>query len=323
MPETTLSVVILNYRTSTLLLRCLQSVERHAPAAEVIVVDNASPDNSVSVMQQHYPRARLVLNTSNVGFARGMNQGLAAATGGLLLALNADTELVAATLPGLMEAVTRWPGAGIIGPAQHAPNPLNPSRPGRHLASAFADPTLLREAARLLLLADSWQARLRRGPWQLPGGPARSVDWLMGAALLFRRECLADIGGFDEGSFMYGEDWDVCYRARQAGWQVVYVPNAPVLHHENAAGAKHFGAYRLARVLQGEHYFHRKHYGRWSGQALIALYLAGTVLRLVGRLLWRPFASDTPGWAASMRSQWNTLRMTLRLLWANLTQRAG
>jgi GT2 family glycosyltransferase len=323
MPDLDLSVIILNFNTCELLLRCLRSLEAYAPEAEVVVVDNASPDNSAAAVQQGFPGARLIVNNENVGFARAMNKGLASARGALLLALNADTELLSTTVRQLVEAAARWPGGGIFGPAQFVPDPRRPGQPGRHLATAFADPTLLREVGRLLLFADHFQARLRLGPWQAPAGPARPVDWLVGAALLFRRECLAGLGGFDERSFMYGEDWDVCYRARCAGWQVLYVPQATLLHHENAAGTRQFGADRLARVVQGGLFFHQKHYGRLSAHALAVIYVAGALLRLGGGLLAGPFRHDGRGWRSRSQSQWNVIRMALSLLRSGLSHRAA
>ncbi len=274
------SIVILNYNTRDLLLACLESIQRHSPESEVIVVDNASTDQSALAVQQKFPAVRLIANTDNAGFARGMNAGLRAASAPWLLALNADTTLRFDTLPPLTKAIAQLPDAGIIGPVQYLPGQAD--QLGPQLASVFPDPTLPREAARLLLFSDSLLARLKRGAWRSePPGPPRRVAWLMGAALLFRRECLAEIGGFDEGQFMYAEDWDICYRARRAGWQVYLVPEAKILHHENAAGKKYFGSNRQASVLRANLYFHQKHYGQASRRMLAGLNLIGAGLRLM------------------------------------------
>ena len=117
MADSGLSIVVLNYNTRDLLARCLQSIQRYAPDAETIVIDNASPDGSARVVQQQFPWARLQANAANVGFARGMNEGLAFAAAPLVLALNADTELLPDTLPPLLETTPRLPRAGILGPA--------------------------------------------------------------------------------------------------------------------------------------------------------------------------------------------------------------
>ncbi|MBI5650215.1 MAG: glycosyltransferase family 2 protein [Chloroflexi bacterium] len=269
-----ISIVILNYNTRDLLAACLHSIERFAPDAETIVVDNASPDDSAARVRAQFPGARLIANPDNRGFARGMNQGLRATTARFIFALNADTELTPTTLAPLRDACAQYPRAGIIAPAQVTPT-------GAHLASAFSDPTLAREAARLLLFSDALAARFKRGVWRAPIGAPRRVDWLMGAALFFRRECLDAVAGFAEAEFMYGEDWDVCYRARQLGWQIFLVPEAKIIHHENAAGKQMFQAHRLARVLEANLYFHEKHFGRASRRARAFIHLLGVGLRLI------------------------------------------
>jgi len=245
----------------------------------------------------------LIVNATNEGFARGMNVGIQSATAPLILTLNADTELLRDTLPPLLQAIFQLPRAGILGPVQYLPSGNQPGEPGLQLASAFPDPTLVYEAWRLLSLGDSLAARLRLGPWQrTQAGPPRQVAWVMGAALLFRRECLDDVKGFDATEFMYGEDWDICYRARKAGWQVYLVPESRIIHHENAAGRQQFGPGRKARVLQARLYFHGKHFGRTSRRALAYLYVIGAALRLAllapDRLVGRARSDPQMRWHA-------------------------
>ena len=289
-----LAVVILNYNTCELLACCLTSIQRFASDAQVIVVDNASTDGSAKMVRDTFPSVELIASSDNLGFARGMNCGLRNASAQFILALNADTELMPTTLPALMDACARLPRAGIVAPAQYAPDTTRPGGLGIPLASAFPDPTLASEAFRLLLFGDTIAARLHLGPWrQVTTSEPRAVDWVMGAALLFRRECLDAVGRFDETQFMYGEDWDICYRARRAGWQVVFVPDAKIIHHENAAGKKTFGVNRLANVLQSNLYFHEKHFGRVSRRVLALLYLVGTYLRLVSLAALKLFLTPT------------------------------
>ncbi|MBI5300722.1 MAG: glycosyltransferase family 2 protein [Chloroflexi bacterium] len=272
--STFLSIVILNYNTRELLARCLHSVERCVPDAQVIVVDNASTDDSAALVSETFSSVRLIANSNNRGFARGMNQGLSEFTAPFVFALNADTELTPTTLPPLLAAATQLPRAGILAPTQIASD-------GAPLASAFPDPTLISEMMRLIFFRDHLAARFHRGAWRVRTGdiPER-VNWLMGAALLFRRECLQSVGGFDETQFMYGEDWDICYRARQNNWRVYLVPAARIIHHTNVAGKQAFGASRQARVLEANLHFHAKHFGDASRRALAFLYLIGGLLRL-------------------------------------------
>lgn len=283
-----LSIVILNYNTCALLCNCVRAALREAPQAEIIVVDNASTDDSAATVAAQFPTVTLLAQRENIGFARGMNLGLRAAHGDQCLCLNADTELLADTLPALQAQLAAHARVGIVGPTQYLPPTAPPATIGPPLASVFPDPTLGAEALRLLFFADAWAARLKWGPWRAPAGSPRPVDWLMGAALLLRRECFNAVQGFDEGAFMYGEDWDLCYRARQKGWQVQYVPTARILHHENAAGKTAFGPQRMARVLTGNLHFHEKHYGRRSRRALALLHWVGAGLRLALLLVAGP-----------------------------------
>ena len=298
-----LSIVILNYNTRDLLENCLGSIQTHSPDAEPIVVDNGSADDSANLVRQKYPWARLHASPINLGFARGMNLGWASTTAPWILALNADTELLPATLPPLFKAASTYPHAGILGPAH-----LRPA--GEAVPSAFPDPTLWREIARQLF-ADALLARLRLGPWQTRQGPPRQVDSLMGAALLLRRACVSALGGFDEMSFMYGEDWDLCFRARRAGWGVLLVPEAKIIHHENAAGATAYGPRRMAAVTRANLYFHRKHYGRASGTVLAMVTAAGSLLRILLLAIGLPLRPLVPGLRRDFAEYRYTLLATL------------
>lgn len=281
MASSALSIVILNYNTRDLVVECIQSTQKYAPDSQLVVVDNASIDQSAAVVRQRFPSVTLIQNETNVGFARAMNQSVRATTGRAVLLLNADTALLLNTIPSLLRALDELPRAGILGPLQYLPDSHRVGRPGIRIASAFQDPTLVREVCRLFFFTDSIAVRLRRGPWRAvsPSAP-QPVDWLMGAALLFRRECWDAVGGFDESQFMYGEDWDICYRARKLGWQVYLVPHAQILHHANAAGVQQFGANRWARVLAANLFLHEKHFGRTSRRLLAFANVIGAGLRL-------------------------------------------
>jgi GT2 family glycosyltransferase len=275
-------------------------------------VDNNSPDDSVMAVRQRFPRARLLALTENGGFARGMNAGLRLATGRAVFMLNADTALRADTLPALCQALLDHPRAGIVGPVQLFPAT---GGTGLQIASAFRDPTLAREVARLIMFSDSVSSRLGLGAWRVAGGGSpRSVDWLMGAALLVRRECLATLGGFSESQFMYGEDWDLCYRARQAGWQVLLVPASRIIHHENASGRSYFGSARGARVLAATLHYHEKFFGRTSRRALAAVNVAGSLLRMMAVAPGSVLGPRREEWRIAWHAHVGMLRTALRAL---------
>jgi hypothetical protein len=309
-----LSIVVLNYNTASLLARCLRSIQQYAPQAQVIVVDNASTDQSASFVRNLFPSVQLIENPTNCGFARGMNVGIRHATASVLFLLNADTELVPNTLPSLLQAFDQLPRAGILGPAQYLPVQSGTSQTGHYLASVFPDPTLVREFGRLVLFTDVFAARFQWGPWRVRSSRTpKQVDWLMGAALLIRRTCLDALEGFDEAQFMYGEDWDLCHRSRLAGWQVWFVPAASIIHRENAAGQARLGSRRQARALEANMYFHEKHYGRTSRRCLAGLYLIGFALRFF------PFAGMwLLGQSKTARARWQSWSHVARAAWRGL-----
>ena len=223
------SVVIVNYRTDELLAECLASVDKEqgALALEVVVVDN-SRTLAAGGFRERFPRVTLLENAENVGFARAANQGIRLARGRHVLVLNPDTVVHGGAVAHMVSYLDAHPAAGVVG-------------------------------ARLLDPGGSLQYSCRRFPGYftvffgryglltriLPGNPAsrdylyldwdhrtvREVDWVSGACLMVRREVVERVGAFDEGYFLFVEDMDWCRRLRDAGFTVVYLPDAVVTHH--------------------------------------------------------------------------------------------
>lgn len=255
-----ITFVVVSYNTRAHLERCLTTLRDHP----VIVVDNASTDGSAGLAA--------IRNKENLGFGAAANRGITAAGTPWIFLLNPDVELLQDTLPPLLAAADANPRAGIIGPAHLSAN-------GGRQRSDFPDPTVWRAVLRHILFAETIAAQLPSLNGRGAGGEGESkVHWLLGAALLIRRKCFDQIGGFDESIFLYGEDWDFCYRARKAGWNVLYVPASKVVHHGNAAAAS-FGADRLTRVTLSELRLIEKHYGARAAKIHRALALIGSAMR--------------------------------------------
>lgn len=256
------SVVILNWNTRDLLLECLRVVEANTDglAVEVLVVDNASTDDSVASVCQGFPHIRVVESATNLGFAGGNNLGAREAAGRYILLLNTDAFLRPGTLGRLVGLLDANPGAGLCGARL-----LNAD--GSFQASHTAFPTLTRE---FLIL--SGLGRLLFGqhfPSQGPdraSGP-RQVDYVEGACLLLRPEAYWQVGGLDAGFFMYAEEVDLCMTLRRAGWSVWYHPEAEVVHLGGASSAERKpereGDLYVSRVR-----FFNKHYGPVAARLL-------------------------------------------------------
>jgi len=256
------SIVILNWNTRDLLLECLKAVEANTDglAVEVLVVDNASTDDSVSCVRRDFPHLRIVVSPTNLGFAAGNNLGARETTGRYILLLNTDAFLRPGALGRLVGLLDSQLRAGLCGARL-----LNPD--GSFQASYTSFPTLTRE---FLIL--SGLGRLFFGSHFPSHGPDRAagprqVDYVEGACLLVRPEAFWQVGGLDSGFFMYAEEVDLCMALHRAGWSVWYHPEAEVVHLGGASSAERKpereGDLYVSRVR-----FFNKHYGPVAAQLL-------------------------------------------------------
>lgn len=226
------STVVVNYNAGTELRRALQSI---ADALwgyqwEAVVVDNASTDGSGDIVAEFAPHARLLRNERNVGFARGVNQGLAASSGPLVLIMNPDCRLMAGAFASLKCEIERSDVCAITGPRILDPDGSvqgNARGDPDMFTGLFGRTTLLRRVLPALAVSRRnvvSDAAVRTGKSSV------KVDWLSGACMLARREALHAVQGFDERYFLYWEDADLCRRLRARGYTVRYVPGATAIH---------------------------------------------------------------------------------------------
>ena len=229
-PEIT--AILVNYNAGAELARALRSIadEMAGRAWEAVVVDNASIDGSAASVAEFAPMVRLVQNTANVGFSRGVNQGLAASTAPLVLIMNPDCRLVAGAVATLRSVLDARQDCAIVGPRI-----LNPD--GSVQGSARGDPDMLtglfgRTAllGRLVPFLPVAKRNVVTEEAIRGGQQSVVVDWLSGACMLARRTALEQVGGFDERFFLYWEDADLCRRLRALGHHVRYVPAATAIH---------------------------------------------------------------------------------------------
>ena len=197
--------------------------------------------------------ARLIVNDRTLGFAANVNKGVAETSAPFVVVANPDTEPHADAVAHLRAFAETHPRAGIVGPKLVFPD-------GRPQSSRRRFPTLSgtlvrRTSLRRLL---SGTQRAHYGLEEHPSGPVEA-DWLLGAFLLLRREMLDELGGFDEGFRLYGEDIDLAYRAAKAGWERWYVPEAVVKHKHDAYTDRHFLTRRTLWHWRGIARFVRKH----------------------------------------------------------------
>jgi GT2 family glycosyltransferase len=224
--------VLVNYNAGDELRAALQSIADAIGRTpwEAVVVDNASTDGSEAIVEEFATVARLIRNAENVGFARGVNQGIAATRAPGILIMNPDCRLDRGAIETLLAELNAHPRCAIVGPRILDPD-------GSVQGSARGDPDMLtglfgRTGAMRRLLPGLPVARRNVVTDAAAAGPETSVvvDWLSGACMLARRDALEAVDGFDEGYFMYWEDADLCRRLRARGCHVRYVPAAIAVH---------------------------------------------------------------------------------------------
>lgn len=249
-----LNVVIVNFRTPQLTVKCVQSVLelQLAQPEDVVVVENASPDDSYRQLRANLPAGvRLVRASLNRGFGAGVNLGAVAGRHDNVLVLNPDTHFVDASLEKVFSLLDIDATIGLIGL-----DLINPDGTRQYSARRFYSmldilgrrtslgrSSLLRERITRHLMVDAWA----------PGVPFEA-EWVMGTGFVVRRHIFEELSGMDEAYFLYMEDVDLCARVWQLGYRVVCVPGAHLVHEHQRASAdglmSHASRYHLQSLLR-------------------------------------------------------------------------
>lgn len=266
------SFLIVSWNVRDLLRCALASVlaDTAGLQCEIILVDNASRDGTVEMVRAEFPDVRLIQNGVNRGFTGGNNQAFDEASGRYFFLLNPDAELIPGSTRALIDYMGVHPGVGIAGPQL-----LNPDRTIQSSRRRFPDLTTA------LLESTVLQQRFPHNRWlgryymlDTPDDAAQDVDWVVGAAMFVRREMYEKVGAFDQGFFMYSEELDWCYRAKRAGWRVVYFPRAQVVHQEGKSSEQVLAERDIYFHSSKIRFFHKYH---GSLQAtLLRTFLLGT-----------------------------------------------
>ena len=223
-----LSVVIINWNTKAALESCLKSIYKNVPFCdyEIILIDNASQDGSAEMVKNKFPQVIVRKNTSNYGFAKACNQGIALSKGQYVLLMNADILILENTFENLLHFAQARPNAHIFGCRI-----LNPDRTLHQ--SCFMFPSVLNIlicGMRLnrLFPQNRFFGRADMTWWN--ARDERRVQVVKGCFMLIRRNLFSIIGVLDEDYFMYSEESDFCYRSQKAGYDVLFTPTAEVIH---------------------------------------------------------------------------------------------
>lgn len=316
-----LSVIVVNWNVCALLRRCLRSLlVVAAPSGEeggiwklpdghtfeVLVVDSASTDDSVAMVRSEFPAVRLYASDVNLGYAGGNNLGMRESRGRYMLLLNPDTEVREGALSAMMDYLDTHPDVGVVGPQLLWPDGHVQSSRRRFpsLATAMIESTFLQK----------WfpDHRLLRHYYVLDRADdvVCEVDWVTGACLMVRREVVAQVGMLDEEFFMYSEELDWQKRIGAAGWKVVYLPTAQVVHHEGKSSEQVI-ALRHIRFQQSKVRYFYKHHGPLAGEVVRRwLLLHYTYEWTIEALKWL-VGHKRPLRRGRMQAYWQVLRSGL------------
>lgn len=228
------------------------------------------------MMRSSFPRVELLENSENRGFAAANNQALKFARGKFMLLLNPDTELLPDVLSATIAYLRSHPDVGIVGCKILYPN-------GSVQQSARELPTLWTLFLENTLLYKFLpHSGLFRNPWITDTEKEQEVDVVKGAFFLTKRETLDSVGLFDERFFLYSEEQDWCFRAKQKGWRIVYLPVAGITHYEGGSSQPGCNSGRLL-VYDSEYEYYKKHFGKTYAILARVIMFLGVLLRLI---LW-------------------------------------
>ncbi len=255
-----LSVILVSFNDRIHLEQCLRSLLAVLPEKnmEIVVVDNNSSDGSPDLVKNRFPDVKLIRNKENFGFARACNLGIRASVGEFVLFLNIDTDVYVQALNVLLKKIRENPSIGAVGPALLSDQKTYQVSFGKRI--------------------DFFSEFIQKGFFNLyyakklkSDNKIRDVGWLSAACMLARRKALEEVGCFDENYFLYFEDIDLCYKMRQAGWTLRFLPQEHIFHigGTSTSMVKNSSRYHYRK---SQIYFYRKHNSRLS-QGLLRIYL--------------------------------------------------
>jgi len=275
-----LSTVVVHYRSLDSLPTCLDALRdaTSGMAGEVVVVDNASRDDVAAWVARENPGARLISNSENLGYAKAVNQGIAATRGEFVLVMNPDCFLEPDAVRVMLRHAREHPRAGIVGPQLTTED-------GAIEYSARAFPDALSFLFNRYSLLTRWfpdnpfSRRYLLTDWD--HRTVRDVDWISGACMLVRRAAIEAVGPMDDGFFMFNEDVDWCRRMGNGGWKVTYVPEARAMHRVGASRRRVPNRIILERHRGMMRYFHKHH----PTHPLLAFVADGFILLRAGVMM--------------------------------------
>jgi hypothetical protein len=281
-----LSIIILNYNTKDLTIECINAIveqykqELEKEQFEIVLVDNASSDDSLEAIKKlKINGLKLVESKENLGFSKGCNLGAKSSNGEYLLFLNSDTEIKDQGFIKMLDYIKKNENVGILGGALKNENGTSQSSAGKfyNLFNLF-----------LMLIGFERLGFLRESPKVI-----KQVDWVSGACLMIKRKLFEKIGGFENELFMYGEDMELCYRAKRKKFSTYFYPELTLFHNERGSSNRTFAIVHIYKAIL---FFYKQYKPDWQYQiARFLLHSKSIILRNAGAVLKKKYFVETYG----------------------------
>ncbi|EYE87925.1 glycosyl transferase family 2 [Fervidicella metallireducens AeB] len=274
-----ISIIIVNYKTKDLTKQTIKSVmdTTHNVQYEIILVDNASGDGSLEAIMEEYNDIAFIANTENVGFSKANNKAIKKSRGKYILLLNSDTKILDGCIEKCFKYMEEHEEIGALGPKIYLMN----GELDHACKRGFPTPSA--SLCYMLKLDRIFAGKKKFGKYKmsyLPDDEINEVDSLTGAFMMVRKDVIEKVGMLDENFFMYGEDLDWCYRIKEAGYKVVYYPEAQMIHYKGQSSKKK----RLKTIYEfhrAMYLFYNKHYYKKYSFVVTLLVYMGISIKLI------------------------------------------
>jgi GT2 family glycosyltransferase len=279
-----ISIIIVNWNTKELLLECVSSIKQDANnyKVEIIVVDNASKDGSPQALKDLHPDLKLIQNKENLGFAKANNIGIKLSSGKYICIVNSDVELRKDCLATMYNYMNKHPQIAVLGPKVYYPDMSSQ-------VSCTNFPTIWNnfcEASGLQRIFP--HSKIFSGEYMnyYHHNAILNVDSLVGCFLMVRRNVIDQVGLLDERFFIYSEEVDWCKRFRNAGWDIIFLPDASVIHHDASSSSKYPLRFS-AELLKSKIKYWKKHRSMLTVIIFLMIIVMNSGVRLIlGSILY-------------------------------------
>ncbi len=309
-------VVIVNHNTREYLRDCLKSISQ-AMFAQVIVVDNASSDGSAEMVKLEFPSIELITNEVNIGYGPAANQAIAVGSAKYILLLNSDVLLDASAAIDLCDYMECHPRVAILGPQLVR-------RDGITQHTCFPFPNIVEmffDISNLAYLYGSipYLKNLYIRTWSQD--QSREVPWVLGAAMMMRREAYQQVHGFDESFYMYYEEVDLSFRLGEKAWKTHFTPAVRAIHIGGASTQQRYTE-MLVQLYKSLTLFYRRHYSRLELLLLVMLIDVAAFIRYI-RDAWLYRTNRDQKFRILLRSRIEAWKQLLSNQWYRASNRNG